>query len=88
MKVAKTKSKNQPNTELQRLAQAENYALFQLQGMLGNLVHVHKVVPTKVLRDAIQSRIDVIKNVQYTRKFNRKLYTIETERNQNETHTS
>jgi hypothetical protein len=32
-----------PSTELQTLAQKENFALFTLTGMLGNLVHLRKV---------------------------------------------
>jgi len=64
----KLKELAKPCSELQTLAQKENYALFQLKGMLGQLVHINKVTQTSSLKLAIQQRINFIKEVQQFRK--------------------
>lgn len=70
---------NRPaSTELQRLAQKENYALFQLAGMKGNagsLMHTDSEVPAAILVTIIEAcnrGIRQIKAEQYYRKQERK----------------
>lgn len=57
-------------SKLQDLARKENYALFQLHGMLGNLVHLEKVnsVSALFIRIEINGAIKAIKNLQEARK--------------------
>lgn len=71
----KTGKPYRPNTELQQLAQHENYALFQLKGMLSNLVHLRKVLSNAsyvgYIEYHINRSIGVIKSRQNSRKVNR-----------------
>ena len=60
----KLRKEIKPCTELQTLAQKENYAIFILKGMLGNLTLVNKVTITSELRREINQRISVIKERQ------------------------
>ena len=64
----KLRKEIKPCTELQTLAQKENYAIFILKGMLGNLTLVNKVTITSELRREINQRISVIKERQQIRK--------------------
>ena len=70
-------NKSHPNygrisTEAQTQAQQENYALFQLKGMLGNLAHVVKVTNVEHLAYEIKKAISSIKIQQYIRQKDRK----------------
>lgn len=70
--------KRPPTTDLQRLAQKENFALFQLKGMKGNashMLHMDSEIPAAVLTTIIEAcnrGISRIKAEQYNRKEARK----------------
>ena len=66
--TTKQHTTRKPCTELQTLAQRENYALFILRGMLASLHFLCKVTPTNELRLAIVKRISFIKDCQSVRK--------------------
>jgi hypothetical protein len=74
--MAKLKYDLEPveQSDLQKLAQKENYAIFQLKGMLGNLVHVRKVPNTSadLLQEMIRAEIKRIKNAQAIRELKRR----------------
>ena len=57
-------------TELQKLASNENYALFQLFSTLGNLYHISKVSDTRTLEAELRFQIEAIKYTQRKRKSN------------------
>lgn len=63
---------SKPCTKLQTLAQQENYAIFQLKGMLGNIVHVRGQINCDGLVSQINYHISEIKVRQYYRKLERK----------------
>ena len=55
-------------TDLQLLASRENYALFQLRGMLSNVVHITRLLgPQPVLVAELHDLIVAIKVNQYCR---------------------
>lgn len=69
-------SKRPPITELQKLAQKENYALFQLAAMKSNLNHLRQcpsILPVAIntLQANIETIINEIKCMQRIRKNNR-----------------
>lgn len=43
------------STELQKLAQSENYALFQLRSMRGNLIHINFAHNDMILQKELHS---------------------------------
>lgn len=57
------KKQRPPSTPTQKLAQKENYALFQLQGMTGNLYHLRQCqsVSHQDIRD-LDDIIEAMKN--------------------------
>lgn len=73
-KTSKTgKHINYEMSDLQKLAQKENFALFTLMSMKANLMHVKKLpdVPVTSLEYQIDAAIASIKAVQYYRKRHR-----------------
>lgn len=77
-KQVEAAKKRPPATELQRLAQKENFALFQLAGMIGATHHLFACpsLASYCIEDtrlALKSMEKVIKNAQQLRKQQRKL---------------
>jgi hypothetical protein len=73
---SKTGKLVKPQTKLQSLASKENYAIFQLKGMIANLIHLKGVLPMSRYNELmldLDSSVDCIKRTQAAR--NPKLLT-------------